>query len=227
MRRVLSVVFTALFTFITIINFNGKIAYAENEDYIFSFDIDGYWKPTDVKGHDFVVKNKFGKVCYLKGFSFKNTFINDIETNEKYTLTEAEEKGIIDAYNVILSLKDDKYGSKVLYDGKLKNLHNFNYEFAESLCMEKDSEIKFNMVISMDSQAGNEYQNKHYVFSINPNFYEIVYEEEQEPASYKIDKVNQYFKTGQDIISIIGYEIMFFTCCFFIIYRIRQKQNVL
>lgn len=233
MKRRFSIVFTALVTFFIVMDCDIKIVDAKDDNnakdnnYFFSFDVDGYWKPTDEKEHDFVIKNEYGKSCYIKSLSFNNIIINDIETNEEYTLKEAEDIGIIDAYNVILSLNDNKYGSMVLYNDKLKYFNDYNIELPQSLYMEENDEIKFNMAISMESKADNKYQNKHYVFSIRPDFYEVVYKEETSSFSNNLNKVNQYFKTGQDIISIIGYEIMFITCCFFIIYRIRQKQNVL
>ena len=276
MKRFFKIVFTALFIFFLFTCGDNKVVNAEDENSIFSFNVDGYWKPSDEKSHDFYIKNNFGKKCYLESLSFNNTLIEDIETNKKYTLEEAKKCGIIEAYNIILSLNDDKYGNTVLYNGKLKDMDKYTVSFPHGLYMDKDSEIKFNILITMDSKAGNEYQNKHYIFSIVPKYFEVKYSvdgdrenrrkyfedkngyydengnyvvngyydedgnwhngyyydkdgvrHEMNPFSDGLNRVNKYFKTGQGIISIMGYEILFITCCFFVMYRIRQRQNVL
>lgn len=282
MKKFLRIVFTALCIFLIFICGDNKVVSAEDENSIFNLDVDGYWKPTDIKSHDFFIKNGFGEICYINGFSFKKTTITDIETGKEYSLDEADKEGIIDSYNIMFLLKDDKYGESILYNGKLKNLNDYDIKLQKGLCMGIGQKIKFSMTISMDTDAKNKYKNKYYEFSIVPTCHKVIYDTSSDESlkndnysdcsdencndkvyvdndgNYRVDgyydkdgnwhsgyyykdgikyeenklsgsvnRVHKYFKTGQGMVAIVGYEIMFIICCFFIMYRIRQRQNAL
>lgn len=300
---------------------NRKAFAAENDNYIYDLSIDGYWKPGDVKKHDFEIRNGIGEKCYLESLSFKQISIKDLENDKEYSLLEAEKADIIDAYDITLYINDDKYGESILYSGKLKNISDNDISMEKDLFMDIDQSIKFQILISFDEKAQNQYQNKNYQFILTPKSHKVIYSEDgsdkytpnttqkgyydedgrfhkahkdedgnwveegffdnngewvdigyndedgnwheyghdDQDGNYVIDgyydedgnwhngyyydrygvkhemekfsdtanRINKYFKTGQGMIIIIGYEVMFITCSFFVLYRIRQRQNVL
>ena len=59
MKRFFKIVFTALFIIFIFTCGDNKVVNAEDENSIFSFNVDGYWKPSDEKSHDFYIKNNF------------------------------------------------------------------------------------------------------------------------------------------------------------------------
>ena len=90
---------------------------------IYSFEKDGYWRPTDDIGHDFYIENLWEEECYLEGIGFKRVSIKDISNDKVYNENEAVSSGIM----------DDKYyvtinqGEKVLYSGKMSELMKQEY----------------------------------------------------------------------------------------------------
>ena len=143
---------------------------------IYSFEKDGYWRPTDDIRHDFYIENLWEEECYLEGIGFKRVSIKDISNDKVYNENEAVSSGIM----------DDKYyvtinqGEKVLYSGKMSELMKQEYiTLDEPIFLELDTKVKFSMNIYFDDLAGNEYQNKKYEYVLYPKAFKI--EEEFKP----------------------------------------------
>lgn len=173
MKRKMVMIFFALFLFF--ISISPNLAKGEEENQIFSLEIDGLWKPSDIKTHEFKIKNDYGEKCYLDSISFKNTLIKDVQNQIVYSLKQAEEADIIDAYDVSISINDQSMGEKLLFSGKLKELQDKDIIIPNSIYMDIDQEINFNITIMFDMQAGNEYQNKSYEFILFPKCHKIDY----------------------------------------------------
>lgn len=143
---------------------------------IYSFEKDGYWRPTDDIGHDFYIENLWEEECYLESIGFKRISIKDISNDKVYNENEAVSSGIM----------DDKYyvtinqGEKVLYSGKMSELMKQEYiTLDEPIFLELDTKVEFSMNIYFDALAGNEYQNKKYEYVLYPKAFKI--EEEFKP----------------------------------------------
>ena len=154
-------------------DFTVVLAAEDDDKTVFSFEKDGYWKPSDSISRDFYVKNIWGKVCYLDYFAFKNTYIRDVKTLKEYSVEEAINSGIINDYKVIISLIDANKGKDILFEGSMQEVSNTKIELKEKLFMELDSVVTFNISITLDALASNEYQNKSYEYIIEPSAYEV------------------------------------------------------
>lgn len=169
-------IFLIIIIIIGILGADFTVALAsENDDKtIFSFEKDGYWKPSDSISRDFNVKNIWGKVCYLDYITFKNTYIRDVETLKEYSVGEAINNGIINNYKVVISLNDANIGRDILFQGSIWDLIDAKIKLKNKIQMELDSVVTFNISITLDKLASNEYQNKSYEYIIEPLAYEVV-----------------------------------------------------
>lgn len=143
---------------------------------IYSFEKDGYWRPTDDIGHDFYIENLWEEECYLESIGFKRISIKDISNDKVYSENEAVSSGIM----------DDKYyvtinqGEKNIYSGKMSELMKQEYiTLDEPIFLELDTKVEFSMNIYFDALAGNEYQNKKYEYVLYPKAFKV--EEEFKP----------------------------------------------
>lgn len=162
---------------------------ANEEEHIFSLGIDGFWSPSDVKEHEFTIRNDYGEKYYLDGLSFKNTLIKDMKNNKVYSLNQAILEGIIEFYNISVSINDKVYGEETLFQGKLSELYDKEILMSESIYMDIDEEIKFDIAISMDSLSGNKYQNMSYQFILFPKGHKVEYNEVEDGdvPDWKVD----------------------------------------
>jgi len=158
---------------ILVADFSVVLAAGDDDKTVFSFEKDGYWKPSDSISRDFTVKNIWGKECYLDYITFNNTYIKDISTLKEYSVEEAVDYGIINDYKVIISLNDANEGKEILFKGSMQELCNAKIELKEKLFMELDSVVTFNISITLDALASNEYQNKSYQYILQPSAFEI------------------------------------------------------
>lgn len=146
----------------------------EDYNYIYSREKEGVWKPSDIVNNTFTINNIWGEKCYLKGISFKRSYISDINSGKVYSLDEAKEKGILDTeYNINIA-----QGSKNIYSGKIADLANRDIDFENPIYMDVNSKVDFNMNISFNSLAGNEFQNKNYEYILYPNAYTVTVEKD-------------------------------------------------
>ena len=145
----------------------------ENYNEIYSFEKDGFWRPTDDIGHDFYIDNIWGEECYLEGITFERVNIKDVATDEVYSEDKAISSGIMDdKYYVSIS-----QGEKVIYSGKMSELMKKNYiELEEPIFLNLDTKVKFSMSIYFDALAGNEYQNKKYEYILYPKAFKHIEE---------------------------------------------------
>lgn len=148
---------------------------ANEENHIFSLEIDGFWKPSDEKKHDFTIRNDYGERYYLDGLSFKNTLIKDMKNNKVYSLNQAISENIIESYNISVRISDKVYGEETLFKGKLSELYDKEILMSSSIYMDIDEEINFEISISMDPLAGNKYQNMSYQFILFPKGHKVEY----------------------------------------------------
>lgn len=142
---------------------------------IFSFSKDGFWKPSDSVTHDFLIGNGYGVNCYLDGFTFTNSYIKDLNTGKEYTVTDAISDGIIQDYQVTLSVDDQIEGSLTLFSGKFTDLILQQVKFEQPIFMDTKKQVQFKMIISFNPEAGNEYQNKSYEFNLAPQAHKALY----------------------------------------------------
>lgn len=140
---------------------------------VFSLEKDGFWAPLDSITHEFTVENIWEQKCYFDYLKFNDSYIKNTATGENYTLEEAIEKDLIDAYDVVISLSDKKYGQEVIFDGKLKDLADTRVLLKKDIYMELDTVVNFTINISFDAMADNRYQNMQYVFIFYPHAYKI------------------------------------------------------
>ena len=141
---------------------------------IFSLDKDGFWAPLDSITHEFTVENIWGQSCYFDYLKFNDSYIKNTATGENYTLEEAIEKDLIDAYDVVISLDDKKYGQEIIFNGKLKDLVNTRVLLKKDIYMELDTVVNFTINISFDAMADNRYQDMQYVFIFYPHAYKVI-----------------------------------------------------
>lgn len=147
-----------------------------NEDNkIFSFSKDGFWKPSDSVTHDFFIGNGYGVNCYLDGFTFTNSYIKDLNTGKEYTVTDAISDGIIQDYQVTLSVDDQNEGSLTLFSGKFTDLILQQIKLSKPIFMDTQKQVQFKIIISFNPEAGNEYQNKSYEFNLALQAHKALY----------------------------------------------------
>ncbi|NLK95792.1 MAG: hypothetical protein GX275_11515 [Clostridiales bacterium] len=207
-----------------------NVAFAEEDKAIFSFEKDGFWKPTDSVSRDFVIENIWGEEGYLDYLSFQNTYIKDIETKYEYTVDEATNLGILDGYLVEINLINDDNSENLIFSGSMKDFTEGKIFIDNKIYMKLDSKIKFNMTITFDNNAPNKYQNKSYEYIFKPSAYKLVISEEEENILEKekgdnTNLISTFFKTGD--IDIVLFLVTVILSAFTIIILIKSnKKNI-
>lgn len=171
---ILGLIFTTII-FLRVCDANANTVTVNEDNKIFSFSKDGFWKPSDSVTHDFSICNGYGVNCYLDGFTFTNSYIKDLNTGKEYTVTDAISDGIIQDYNVILSLDDQTEGSLTLFSGKFTDLILQQIKFSKPIFMDIQKQVQFKIIISFNPEAGNQYQNKSYEFNLALQAHKALY----------------------------------------------------
>lgn len=188
-----------LFILIIIVQVLSNTAFVkagEDDKIIFSFEKDGYWKPGDIKSHDFILKNIWNEECYVDYLYFKYSYVKDSETDKKYTVEEAVQEGLIENYNVSLNMVlNDK--EILLYEGTLRGLTFTKIELDHNIFMKLDSEIKFNMVISFNELTDNKAQNKQLEYIITPEAFKVIKDQNGDSFS---NVLTDAIKTGDNFL---------------------------
>lgn len=173
-----------------------KVKADSDENSIFSFNKDGYWKPGDVVTHEFKLNNIWGVECYLNSLYFKYSYIYDLDTKEKYTVEEALESKLLDNYNVDFYIKKVDGTKEKLYEGTIMNLSNTEIDLNPDIFLKLDGSVVFEMTISFDEYSSNEFQNKSLEYIILPEAYKVEYDK----GDNGLDKFINSIKTGDNII---------------------------
>lgn len=161
---------------------------SEDDNYIYSRDKEGVWKPSDIVNNTFTIDNIWGEKCYLKGISFKRSYISDVNSGKVYSFDEAKEEGILDTeYNINIA-----QGSKNIYSGKISDLANRDINFENPIFMDVNSKVDFDMNISFNSLSGNEFQNKNYEYILYPNAFTVTVEKDN-VITKKLTKTGSIF----------------------------------
>ena len=177
---------------------------SEDDNYVYSREKEGVWKPSDIVYKTFTIDNIWGEKCYLQGISFKRSYISDVNSGKVYSFDEAKEEGILDTeYNIVIAK-----GNKNIYSGKISDLADRDINFEEPIFMDINSKVDFNMNISFNSLSGNEYQNKNYEYILYPNAFNVTVEKDN-VITKKLTKTgsilnNLTLTLGASILMIMG-----------------------
>jgi hypothetical protein len=222
MRRTILILFVVFCSIVN--NFTVVSAEEGNDMTVFSFEKDGYWEPSDSISHNFTIKNIWGKSCYLDYITLNKNYIIDVKTLREYSIDQAIENGIINDYNVVICLNDANEGNDILFDGSMKELENYKIQLKKKIFMEQNTTVTFNIKISFDKLAKNQYQNKSYQYIIEPSAYQVIPSEKNETKN-KIEQLSNFglfFKTSDGNMLLGFIAITLLIGSFFIVIKIKK-----
>ena len=232
MHYIKTTIFILVLIFINMFYINAKAKVEENN--LFDIEQDGYWQPGDTKTTEFEIENMWEEKCVLESITFTKSYIKDIKTGKEYTTKEAIEDELLNSYNIIIFLDDEKYGTYQLFEGDFEKLCNSKIKFNNKIYMDIDSKVKININITLNKDTNNNYQNKSYKFILEPNAYKINYETDKtdKPNQIEDDYVNsdnifrRFIKTGDETSTYIISEIFILSLWFLVICIRRKDGNI-
>lgn len=160
------------------------ISYAEENgkgNMIFDFEDDGYWKPGDTVTRKFDITNVWEVECYISGLYFEDCYKEMQKEKEPFDVE-------------LKLLSEDGKDKKVIFKGNIADMDDTKINFNEKRYLKYDESIYFEMTITFENDAGNEYQDKEFKY--------IIY-----PTAYKVStgsELNNPLKTGDGITAIVS-----------------------
>lgn len=170
-KKLIGVLKVCLLVFsLTLLNGFSMSAKAEE---VFNLEKDGFWAPADSVTHSFSIENIWGQECYFDYLKFSGSYVKNTATGQEFTLEDAKELGIIQAYDVVIKLNDSRYGKEVIYNGKLMDLAEQRILLKKDIFMKLDTVVDFTINISFDAMADNRYQAMQYIYIFYPHAYKL------------------------------------------------------
>ena len=182
-----------------------------------------FWCPVNGKEYEFVVKNTWNEEGYIDYMQFDDSYIKNTSLGENYTLEDAIEQGIIDNYNVKITLDDKKYGKADIFSGKLKEVKGLKLKVT-NVYLRLNTYVSFKMSISDSKKTPNEEGIvETYTYIFKPTVYKSPlskeeYEKENKKTENKKSSKNEEIIRTEDpiytqsvvlaVVLVISIEIM-------------------